>query len=63
MSLLSLFMNQEDKRNLKNWSQEEKDNFIAVFQWLLEQDKKQNPDLYKFPKGVILDKDGNQITL
>ncbi len=56
-------MNQEDKRNPKNWNKEELDNVVRVFQWLLEQDKKQNPDLYKLPKGVVLDKDGNQITL
>lgn len=49
MSLLSLFMNQEDKRNPKNWTKEETDRVVAVFQWLLEQDKKQNPDRYKKP--------------
>ena len=49
VSLLSLFMNQEDKRNPKNWTKEETDRMVAVFQWLLEQDKKQNPDRYKKP--------------
>ncbi len=44
MSLLSLFMNQEDKRNPKNWTKEETNRVVAVFQWLLEQDRKQNPD-------------------
>lgn len=63
MSLLSLFMNQEDKRNPKNWTQEETDRVVAVFQWLLDQDRKQNPDRYKLPKGTILDKDGNQVIL
>ncbi|MBP7846340.1 MAG: hypothetical protein KA007_02775 [Candidatus Pacebacteria bacterium] len=63
MSLLSLFMNQEDKRDLKNWTKEETDRVVAVFQWLLDQDRKQNPDRYKLPKGVVLDKDGNQVIL
>ena len=39
-------MNQEDKKNPKNWNQEERDRFVGVFQWLLDQDKKQNPHLY-----------------
>jgi len=56
-------MNKEDKRNPKNWTKEETDRVVGVFQWLLEQDKKQNPDRYKLPKGVILGKDGNQIRL
>jgi hypothetical protein len=56
-------MRKEDKKNPKNWTKEETDRVVGVFQWLLEQDKKQNPDLYKLPKGVVLDKDGNQVTL
>jgi hypothetical protein len=39
-------MNQEDKRNPKNWTKEETDRVVGVFQWLLDQDKKQNPHLY-----------------
>ncbi len=46
MSLLSLFMNQENKKNLRNWTKEESDRVVAVFQWLLDQDRKQNPHLY-----------------
>lgn len=42
-------MNQKDKRNPKNWTKEETDRVVAVFQWLLEQDKKQNLDRYKKP--------------
>jgi len=57
----------EDKKNLKNWTQEERDRVVAVFAWLLEQDKKQNPDLYKTKKGnedmVVLDGHGNEVTL
>lgn len=39
-------MNQEDKRNPNNWTQEERDRVVVVFQWLLDQDRKQNPHLY-----------------
>lgn len=39
-------MNQEDKRNPKNWTQEERDRVVGVFQWLLDQDRKQNSHLY-----------------
>lgn len=46
LSLLSLFMNRGDKRNPKNWTKEESDRVVAVFQWLLDQDRKQNPHLY-----------------
>ena len=46
VSLLSLFMNQEDKRNPDNWTNEELDRVVSVFQWLLDQDRKQNPHLY-----------------
>jgi hypothetical protein len=56
-------MNDQDKRNPDNWTTEERDRVVDVFQWLLEQDKKQNPDLYKLPEGVVLDKDRNQVKL
>lgn len=36
-----------DKRDSKNWNEEERDRVIGVFQWLLKEDKKQNPHLYK----------------
>lgn len=49
-------MNKEDKRNPKNWSKEETDRVVAVFQWLLEQDKKQNPDWYKKPSAQVTSK-------
>jgi len=39
-------MNQEDKKNLNNWTKDETDRVVAVFQWLLDQDKKQNSHLY-----------------
>lgn len=39
-------MNQEDKTNPKNWTKEESDRVVAVFQWLLDQDRNQNPHLY-----------------
>ncbi len=47
-------MNQEDKRNPKNWTEEESDRVVAVFKWLLDQDRKQNPHLYT--KKATLDK-------
>jgi hypothetical protein len=60
-------MNQEYKRNPKNCTKEETDRVVAVFQWLLEQDKKQNPDLYKCRRGgqekILIDKEGSEITL
>lgn len=48
-------MNTEDKKNSKNWTKEETDRVVAVFQWLLDQDKKQNPHLYI--KKATLEKD------
>ncbi len=47
-------MNIEDKKNPKNWTKEETDRVVAVFQWLLDQDRKQNPHLYT--KKATLDK-------
>lgn len=62
VSLLSPFMNQEDKRNPRNWIKEERDRVVGLFDLLIKMDKKQNPDLYKLPEGVVLHKDGNHIT-
>ncbi len=56
-------MNKEDKKNPKNWTKEESNRVVAVFQWLLDQDKKQNPDRYNLPKRVVLNKDGDQVKL
>lgn len=56
-------MNQEDKRNPDNWSKEELDTVVRVFQWLLEQDRKQNPDLYKPQKEIVIDKEENEVKL
>ena len=44
---------QEDKKskkkkiNFQEFSKEEKQNLVGSFTWLIEQDKKQNPALYK----------------
>lgn len=46
---------------MRDFIQEEKDNLVNVFTWLIEQDKKQNPENYK--KGVIFNNDGEEITL
>ena len=50
VSLLSLFMNTKDKRKPENWTPEERERVVKVFEWLLKEDKKQNPHLYKKPK-------------
>ena len=55
---LSHFMNPEDRKDPKNWTQEEKDRYVAVFKWLLEQDRKQNPHLYA--KRTTLEKGQNK---
>lgn len=47
MSLLSLFMNTQAKRKPEEWTPEERDAVVKVFEWLIEEDKKQNPHLYK----------------
>jgi hypothetical protein len=60
-------MDQEDKSNPKNWTEEERDRVVGLFQLLLKIDKRQNPDLYRTvgdrQNRVVLDKDGNEITL
>jgi len=56
-------MNTEDKKYHTNWTEEERDRIVGLFDLLIKIDKKQNPDLYKLPKGVALDKDGNQVIL
>ena len=43
-------MNIEEKRNPKNWTPEENERVVKVFEWLLKEDKKQNPHLYKKPR-------------
>jgi len=40
-------MNKDDKKNPKNWTEEERDRVVGFFSLLLKMDKKQNPDLYK----------------
>ncbi|MDD4931288.1 MAG: hypothetical protein PHG66_04075 [Candidatus Colwellbacteria bacterium] len=60
-------MDQEDKRNPKNWTEEERDRVVGLFQLLLKIDKRQNPDLYKAAKNrqnmTVLDKDGEEVIL
>ena len=67
MSLLSLFMNTEDKKNPNNWTQEERDRVVGFFDLLIKMDKEQNPALYKKRKDgenmVVLDGHGNEVTL
>ena len=40
-------MNTEDKRKPENWTLQERERVVKVFEWLLKEDKKQNPHLYK----------------
>lgn len=56
-------MNQEDKKDPTNWTEEERDRIVGLFDLLLKMDKKQNPDLYKLPEGTVLDGRGNEVTL
>ncbi len=59
-------MNIEDKKDPKNWTIEERDGIVGLFELLLKMDKKQNPDLYKIDKlkpGTVLDSSGREITL
>ncbi len=35
---------------IKDLSAEEKQNLVDVFAWLIQEDKKQNPELYKIKK-------------
>lgn len=57
-------MSQKDKRDPKNWTEEERDRVVGFFQLLLKIDKRQNPDLYRTTRNMtVLDKDGNEITL
>ena len=45
-------MQEDDKQlkkpfNIKDLSFEERDNLVGAFAWLIQEDKKQNPDDYK----------------
>lgn len=40
----------DNLRKPKDWTEEEKQNVLNVFGWLLKEDKKQNPHLYKKKK-------------
>ena len=60
-------MNNGDKKNPQNWTDEERDRVVGLFELLIKMDKKQNPHLYKIPNDnndmVVLDKDGNKVKL
>lgn len=36
----------KDKKDINNCTQEEKDRIVGAFQWLIEEDRRQNPHLY-----------------
>lgn len=56
-------MNKKSKSNSQKLTKEDISDLAQFFELLMKMDKKQNPHLYKLPKGVVLDKDGNQVTL
>ena len=57
-------MNNIDKRNLKNWTKEERDRVVGLFEMLIEMDKKQNPDLYNHKKDrIVINKDEEEVIL
>jgi hypothetical protein len=39
-----------DLRKPKVWTEEERQNVVNVFSWLLKEDRKQNPENYNKPK-------------
>ncbi len=51
--------------NLNNLSREEKDNLVAVFQWLIEEDKKQKekPKVLNKKNMTVKDGVGREVTL
>lgn len=57
----------ENKTNPDNWTQEENDRVVGLFKLLMEIDQRNNPEMYKSRNSkephIVLDKDGNKITL
>ena len=60
-------MHQENRKNSKNWTKEERDRIVGFFDLLVQMDKKQNPDLYKTKRNngsmVVLDRHGKEVIL
>jgi|GEM_PF-2938601 len=54
-------MNYKNKKDPKNWTEEETARVVSVFEWLLKEDRKQNPKLYK--NQVVKNNFGEDITL
>lgn len=55
-----------DRKNTSHWTDEERNRIVNVFAWLLKEDKKQNPDLYKkapLEKGRCESETNSQKTL
>jgi hypothetical protein len=48
---------EKEPKNPIEWTEEEKQNVVNVFSWLLEQDKKQSPHLYKNKKSTEINKE------
>lgn len=56
----------EDKQSSTQWTVEERDRIVGLFDLLLKMDKVQNPDSYKTSKlneGIVLDSSGREVTL
>ena len=43
-------MNTEDTKNINNWTPEESERIVKVFEWLLKEDERQNSRLYENSK-------------
>lgn len=55
-----------DSKNINDWTDEKRERVVNVFTWLLKEDKKQNPDLYKkapLEKGRDRNQSNSQISL
>lgn len=45
-------MASDNDTRMSDWTPEERERFVSVFEWLLKEDKKQNPEKYrKLPTG------------
>lgn len=38
---------------MNEWTTEERDRIVAVFEWLLKEDRKQNPENYQKKQGIV----------
>jgi large subunit ribosomal protein L25 len=57
--IASVAVMKEDKRNPDNWTKEELDRVVKVFEWLIKEDRKQNP--HRYEKSTTLEKGQNDV--